>query len=191
MAGYRKLGRTSSQRKALLRNQVTNLLYHGRITTTVTKAKEIRREAEKLITLAIREKDNYETVEVKVKVPVKDKDGKRVKEVVDGKKQLIDGWFCGGLGYGDPTPDDTEDNKDMRLEYGYAGGNFWYGHTVHNILSFYHYIWIIHSSPLLHYIISGVSAIINICPISSFFYILPIWTRAIFILHSLCSSCYF
>ena len=41
MAGYRKLGRTSSQRKALLRNQVTNLLYHGRITTTVTKAKEI------------------------------------------------------------------------------------------------------------------------------------------------------
>ena len=50
MAGYRKLGRTSSQRKALLRNQVTNLLYHGRITTTVTKAKEIRREAEKLIT---------------------------------------------------------------------------------------------------------------------------------------------
>lgn len=51
-------------------------------------------------------------------------------EVVDGKKQLIDGWYCGGLGYGDPTPDDTEDNKDMRLEYGYAGGNFWYGHTV-------------------------------------------------------------
>lgn len=51
-------------------------------------------------------------------------------EVVDGKKQLIDGWFCGGLGYGDPTSDDTEDNKDMRLEYGYAGGNFWYGHTV-------------------------------------------------------------
>ena len=44
MAGYRKLGRTSSQRKALLRNQVTNLLYHGKITTTVTKAKEIRRQ---------------------------------------------------------------------------------------------------------------------------------------------------
>jgi len=89
MAGYRKLGRTSSQRKALLRNQVTNLLYHGRIITTVTKAKEIRREAEKLITLAIREKDNYETVEVKVNVPKKDKDGKRVKEVVDGKKVTV------------------------------------------------------------------------------------------------------
>ena len=89
MAGYRKLGRTSSQRKALLRNQVTNLLYHGRITTTVTKAKEIRREAEKLITLAIREKDHYETVEVNVRVPKKDKDGRRVKEVVDGKKVTV------------------------------------------------------------------------------------------------------
>ena len=86
MAGYRKLGRTSSQRKALLRNQVTNLLYHGRITTTVTKAKEIRREAEKLITLAIREKDNFETVEITAKVP---KDGKRVKEVVNGKKVTV------------------------------------------------------------------------------------------------------
>ena len=39
MAGYRKLGRTSSQRKALLRNQVTNLLYHGKIVTTEAKAK--------------------------------------------------------------------------------------------------------------------------------------------------------
>ena len=89
MAEYRKLGRTSSQRKALLRNQVTNLLYHGRITTTTTKAKEIRREAEKLITLAIREKDNYENVTVTVKVPRKDANGKRVKEVVDGKKVTV------------------------------------------------------------------------------------------------------
>ena len=46
MAGYRKLGRTSSQRKALLRNQVTNLLYHGSIVTTEAKAKEIRKIAE-------------------------------------------------------------------------------------------------------------------------------------------------
>ena len=41
MAGYRKLGRTSNQRKALLRNQVTSLLYHGKIRTTEAKAKEI------------------------------------------------------------------------------------------------------------------------------------------------------
>lgn len=80
MAGYRKLGRTSSQRKAMLRSLVTNLLYHGKITTTVTRAKEVRRIAEKLITLAVREKDNYETVTVTQKVPKKTADGKRVKE---------------------------------------------------------------------------------------------------------------
>ncbi len=64
MAEYRKLGRTSSQRKALLRNQVTNLLYHGKITTTEAKAKEIRKIAEKLITIAIKERDNFEEVTV-------------------------------------------------------------------------------------------------------------------------------
>jgi len=90
MAGYRKLGRTSSQRKALLRNQVTNLLYHGKIVTTEAKAKEIRKIAEKLIAMAVKEKDNYETVTVKAKVAQKDKDGKRVKEVVDGKKVTVD-----------------------------------------------------------------------------------------------------
>ena len=89
MAGYRKLGRTSSQRKALIRNQVTNLLYNGKIVTTESKAKEIRREAEHLITLAVREKDNFETVTVTAKVARKDKDGKRVKEVVDGKKVTV------------------------------------------------------------------------------------------------------
>lgn len=89
MAGYRKLGRTSSQRKALLRNQVTNLLYHDKIVTTEAKAKEIRRIAEHMIALAVREKDNYETVTVKAKVAQKDKDGKRVKEVVDGKKVTV------------------------------------------------------------------------------------------------------
>ena len=89
MAGYRKLGRTSSQRKALLRNQVTNLLYHGKIVTTEAKAKEIRRIAEHMIALGIREKDNVETVTVKAKVAQKDKDGKSVKKVVDGKKVTV------------------------------------------------------------------------------------------------------
>ena len=89
MAKYRKLGRTSSQRKALLRNQVTALLQHGRIITTEAKAKEVRKIAEGLIALAVKEKDNYETVTITAKVPRKDKDGKRVKEVVDGKKVTI------------------------------------------------------------------------------------------------------
>ncbi|MBC7958760.1 MAG: 50S ribosomal protein L17 [Vallitaleaceae bacterium] len=85
MAGYRKLGRTSSQRKALLRNQVTNLLYHGKIVTTDSKAKEVRKIAEKLIALAVREKDNFEEVTVTQKVAKKKADGSRVKKEVDGK----------------------------------------------------------------------------------------------------------
>ena len=89
MAKYRKLGRTSDQRKALLRNQVTNLLYNGKIVTTEAKAKEVKKIAEKLITLAVKEKDNFETVKVTAKVARKDKDGKRVKEVVDGKKVTV------------------------------------------------------------------------------------------------------
>ena len=89
MAKYRKLGRTSDQRKALLRNQVTNLIYHGKIVTTEARAKEVRKIAEGLIALAVKEKDNFETVKVTAKVPRKDKDGKRVKEVVDGKKVTV------------------------------------------------------------------------------------------------------
>ena len=54
----RKLGRPADQRKALLRNQVTNLIWYGRIETTVPRAKEVRRAAERLITLAINECDN-------------------------------------------------------------------------------------------------------------------------------------
>ena len=82
MAKYRKLGRTSSQRKALLRNQVTALINNGKIRTTEAKAKEIRKIAEGLIALAVKEKDNFEEVKVMAKVARKDKDGKRVKEVV-------------------------------------------------------------------------------------------------------------
>ena len=89
MAGYRKLGRTSNQRKALIRSQVTALLYHGKIRTTEARAKEIRKVAEGLIAMAVKEKDNYETVKVTAKVARKDKDGKRVKEVVDGKKVTV------------------------------------------------------------------------------------------------------
>ena len=76
MAKYRKLGRTSDQRKALLRGQVTALLYNGKIVTTEARAKEVRKMAERLITLAVKEKDNFETVKVTAKVARKDKDGK-------------------------------------------------------------------------------------------------------------------
>lgn len=89
MAGYRKLSRTSDQRKALLRNQVTALIYRGKIVTTEQKAKEVRKIAEGIIAMAVREKDNFDTVKVTAKVPRKDQDGKRVKEVVDGKKVTV------------------------------------------------------------------------------------------------------
>ena len=86
MAMYRKLGKATKPRRALLRNQVTQLLYNGKIVTTEARAKEVKKIVEPMITLAAKEKDNYETVTVEAKVPEKDKDGKRVKEVVDGKK---------------------------------------------------------------------------------------------------------
>ena len=52
MPGTRKLGRTSDHRKAMLRAMVTFLLENGRIETTVTRAKEVRSMAEKMITIA-------------------------------------------------------------------------------------------------------------------------------------------
>jgi large subunit ribosomal protein L17 len=62
MATQRKLGRPSDQRKAMLRNQATHLIWLGKIETTLARAKEVRKLAERLITLAVRECDN--TVEV-------------------------------------------------------------------------------------------------------------------------------
>ena len=68
MAKYRKLSRTSSQRKALLRGQVTALLNNGKIVTTEAKSKKrFAKIAEGIIALAVKEKDNYEEVTVKAK----------------------------------------------------------------------------------------------------------------------------
>ena len=89
MAKYRKLSRTSDQRKALLRGQVTSLLANGKIVTTEAKAKEVRKIAEGLIALAIKEKDNFEEKDVTVKVARVDKDGKRVKQIVDKDGKVL------------------------------------------------------------------------------------------------------
>lgn len=80
MAKYRKLGKASAQRNALLRNQVTQLLYHGKIKTTEARAKEVVKIAEKLITLAVAEKDNYDEVTVQAKV------AKKVKMARESRK---------------------------------------------------------------------------------------------------------
>ena len=89
MAMYRKLGKKTKLRKALLRNQVTALIYKGKIVTTEARAKEVQKIVEPMVTLAAKYKDDYEEVTVKAKVARKDKDGKRVKEVVDGKKVTV------------------------------------------------------------------------------------------------------
>ena len=89
MAMYRKLGKKTKLRKALLRNQVTALIYKGRIVTTEARAKEVQKIVEPMITLAAKHKDDYEEVTVQAKVARKDKDGKRVKEVVDGKRVTV------------------------------------------------------------------------------------------------------
>ena len=82
MAYERKLGRTASQRKAMLRNLTTNLLWYGRIETTEAKAKEVRSIVDKMITLAIREYD--QTVEVE-------------KEFYNDKKQIVKETFVNDL----------------------------------------------------------------------------------------------
>ena len=89
MAKYRKLGRTSSQRKALLRNQLTALIANGRIVTTQARAKEVQKIADGLVAMAVKEKDNFETVTVTAKVARKDKDGKRVKQIVDKDTKAV------------------------------------------------------------------------------------------------------
>ena len=89
MAKYRKLGKDSAARKALIRNQVTALIQNDKIVTTLARAKEVQKQVEKLIALAVREADNFETVTVSAKVAKKDANGKRVKEVVNGKKVTV------------------------------------------------------------------------------------------------------
>ena len=85
MAKNRKLGRTTDQRMAMLRNQTTDLILHGKIETTESRAKEVKALADSIISLAIKEKDNYETVEVKVVRAKKDDKGNKETEKVTSK----------------------------------------------------------------------------------------------------------
>ena len=85
MAQYRKLGRTSDQRKAMLRSLTTALLANGKIVTTEARAKEVKKQVESLIALAVKEKDNFETVEVKVVKAKLDSKGNKVTELVKSK----------------------------------------------------------------------------------------------------------
>mgnify|MGYP000394608034 CR=1 FL=1 len=95
MAMYRKLGKKSDQRIALLRNQVTQLLYHGKIETTEARAKEVRKIAEHLITLAVKEKDNFDEIKVTVKIAKN-----RNKQGGNSKKCPVCGKFMGSGKHG-------------------------------------------------------------------------------------------
>lgn len=85
MAINRKLGRTTDQRMAILRNQTTDLIMHGKIETTVNRAKEVKSIVDSLIALAIKEKNNFEEVEVKVIKAKLDSKGKKETEKVKSK----------------------------------------------------------------------------------------------------------
>ena len=85
----RKLGKTTDIRKSMLKNLTTDLFVYGKITTTEARAKEVKSIADSIIALAVKEKDNFTEVTVNAKVPKKDAEGKRVKEVVNGKKVTV------------------------------------------------------------------------------------------------------
>ncbi len=85
MARDRKLGRTTDHRVAMLKNLTTDLLVHERVETTAPRAKEVRSIAENLIALGIKEKDNFETVEVKVVKAKLDSKGNKETEKVTSK----------------------------------------------------------------------------------------------------------
>lgn len=75
---FRKLGRASDIRMSMLKGMVTTLILNGKIETTEARAKEVKRIAEKLITLAIKEKDNFTTKSTMVSAAKKDSKGRKI-----------------------------------------------------------------------------------------------------------------
>ena len=85
MATNRKLGRTTDIRMAMLKTLTTDLFVHGKVETTLQRAKEVKSIVDSLISLAIKEKDNFEEVEVKVVKAKLDSKGNKVTELVKSK----------------------------------------------------------------------------------------------------------
>lgn len=81
----RKLGRPTDQRMAILKNLTTDLIWHEQIETTEARAKEVKAIADSLIALAVKEKDNFEEVDVKVVKAKKDSKGNKETELVKSK----------------------------------------------------------------------------------------------------------
>ena len=85
MAINRKLGRTTDQRLAILKGLSTDLILNGKIETTLARAKEVKAIVDSIISLAVKEKDNFETVEVKVVKAKLDSKGNKVTEKATSK----------------------------------------------------------------------------------------------------------
>ena len=85
MATNRKLGVTTDIRLAMLRNLTTDVIMHGKVETTEARAKEVKAIVDSIISLAIKEKDNFETVDAKVVKAKLDSKGNKVTELVKSK----------------------------------------------------------------------------------------------------------
>ena len=85
MATNRKLGKPTDIRMAMLKTLTTDLIMHGKIETTLPRAKEVKKMADSLISLAIKEKDNFEMVDVKVVKAKLDAKGNKETELVKSK----------------------------------------------------------------------------------------------------------
>ena len=110
----RKLGKPSDQRVALLRNQTTALLWNGKVVTTEARAKEVRSIAEKIITLAVREYDNSQTVE---KESRNEKSQVVTREVVNDKpSKLAARRAIMSYVYDVPEPKSKKESKSEYIE---------------------------------------------------------------------------
>ncbi len=85
LATNRKLGRTTDIRVAMLKTLTTDLILNGKVETTEARAKEVKAIADSLIALAVKEKDNFETVDVKVVKAKLDSKGNKVTEIAKSK----------------------------------------------------------------------------------------------------------
>lgn len=81
----RKLGRTTDIRMSMLKTLTTDLIMYGKITTTESRAKEVKKIADSIISLSVKEKDNFETVEQKVVRAKLDSKGNKLTELVKSK----------------------------------------------------------------------------------------------------------
>ena len=85
MATNRKLGRTTDIRNSMLKNLTTDVIMYGKVETTLDRAKEVKSIVDSIISLAIKEKDNFETVDVKIVKAKLDSKGNKVTELTKSK----------------------------------------------------------------------------------------------------------